>query len=610
MREGALVSLYEKNLEVFKNFSPDLYVELQELEPLYPLKLESTDEQLNYRVSNQNAVCFLHSIYNIENEMKGLISHISQDAETLILFGLGCGYAINQIADSLPHIKMLMIVEPSLEIMKSTLSQIDIISTVSKIKSTAFILNKSPEDAVMVLADGLRLHINSKIEFAFHTAYRSLFSGYYEKVHDGLIKAITNSYVNLQTGYMTHHMYTYNTFKNLKMKTMRLESLIDNLEGNVGIIVGAGPSLNKNMQLLKAVNDRAIILAVGTGIRILDRNGIIPHLRLAFDGTVGELKIFEELDTKTVGLIYGTSLYHEILPDYEGPKFRMVVNMDQITKYLLNEMGQPFQEIRSGFSVSNVAVDLLNKMGCKKIIFLGQDLCYSEGSLYAKGSSNDDVIDFEQQGYRKVKDIYGEEAYTDAGFAGIRKLLEDWIREMPHIEFINATEGGVNLEGAKNVKFEEVLKQLPESANVQKILNQIYTGKMHTMDEQLFEKLKSTILGCEPIILEIMQINSDRLKRLKKLNSYRIKKIKTSGLMREYEEIEKNSNEKLKQIDFYTEVVFPKLGTYIRNMEVNYRYQGPDLDGKLESIEKRLLSETTMVHQYMDLLKQMVDDYK
>ena len=49
------------------------------------------------------------------------------------------------------------------------------------------------------------------------------------------------------------------------------------------IICGPGPSLDKNIDVLRTLGDRALIIAGGTGINALNAGGVIPHICVSID---------------------------------------------------------------------------------------------------------------------------------------------------------------------------------------------------------------------------------------------------------------------------------------------------------------------------------------
>jgi hypothetical protein len=88
-----------------------------------------------------------------------------------------------------------------------------------------------------------------------------------------------------------------------------------------------------------------------------------------------------------------------------------------------------------------------------------------------------------------VEDINGEPVRTSLLLNDYKKSMEEIIRACPEIEFINATEGGANIKGAKNEKLSEVLKKLDKEEVVQ--LNEYLEKEDKT--EIIIEKLEASL---------------------------------------------------------------------------------------------------------------------
>lgn len=136
-----------------------------------------------------------------------------------------------------------------------------------------------------------------------------------------------------------------NSIKNLRIEdAIPIENIIEAFKGKTAIIVSAGPSLNKNMHLIEKLKEKAIILAVGSAIKILDSNGIISRFRVAIDASPGEKKIFDNINTRTSLLIFSNTLFYEILPEYAGDKFRFILETEYTGKYIYKKRNIPFKD--------------------------------------------------------------------------------------------------------------------------------------------------------------------------------------------------------------------------------------------------------------------------
>ena len=108
-----------------------------------------------------------------------------------------------------------------------------------------------------------------------------------------------------------------------------------------------------------------------------------------------------------------------------------------------------------------MAFALAEYMGANIIALMGQDLSFQEklhaGDVTGLFYSEDDV---EENRRRNpiVKDIFGEERYTMGQFLGFRTSFEEAIKRFTGI-VINATEGGLPIEGAKTMRLKDFIDE-------------------------------------------------------------------------------------------------------------------------------------------------------
>jgi hypothetical protein len=103
-----------------------------------------------------------------------------------------------------------------------------------------------------------------------------------------------------------------------------------------------------------------------------------------------------------------------------------------------------------------VALDLALKMGCRKIVTLGLDLAYTNNYVHAKDTSRRNISDVKD--LRVIEDIYGKEVYTTRSMDQYREWIERHIKNFSDVAFYNATEGGANIKGMKNVALKDMVK--------------------------------------------------------------------------------------------------------------------------------------------------------
>lgn len=262
--------------------------------------------------------------------------------------------------------------------------------------------------------------------------------------------------------------YYYNYYSNLLKLPQSYfgDYLFGKFKGIPAIICGAGPSLKKNVELLKNLKDRALIFSGGSGTTVINSFGMDPHFGVAIDPNMTQISRIVGLTSFETPFFYRHRLYHEALDFIHGPHlYNTGAGGYSLPGYFEKKLGIVADEpIDEGHNVINYALNLAYAMGCNPIITVGVDLAYSDNESYPPGvkvhALHDFKVDFKTKQTREellVKgDIYGKDVFT----------LWKWIRESdwysyfakttPEVKLINATEGGIGFEGVENLTLQEV----------------------------------------------------------------------------------------------------------------------------------------------------------
>lgn len=599
-----MMNLYEKNLKFFEEQSKAIYDTLTSSdESKYDSKVTAISP-LNLKVENAGKTCFIHSLYDKKRENKAMFPNISEDAERMVIFGMGTGNCINYICEKYKKIKNITIIEPDLNVFKEALNYLDIFDFVTKAENVTFIINLKKEETLDIIWKMFQKDVIAKFEWVYNISYRSLYADYYEYINLEIIKLISSHTVNLATNSKMLQNWIENAVKNSKKEAVMLSRFLGKLEGIPVIIVGAGPSLNYNMHYLKEVKDKAIIIAAGSAIKVLDSNGIVPHFRIAFDAGEGERNVFKNIDNKSCPLIFSDLLNYHIVEEYKGNKVRMTLDSDFFSRYIARKLYNDEFVYESGFSVTNVAMSVAIKLGLKKIIFMGQDLCYTEGSLYAKGSwmENDGNLNFLAKGFIKTTNVLGETVYSNKPFLAMRDLFERKIKLSPDVKFINATERGLNIAGASNKTFADVIAEdFEESRDIEGLISEIISQNHY---DEVSRKEKIMELDLVAKIEELDEQNDNVFKRLKKLKKYKENGLGINKLQSELNYI-KGLLAELDENELCREVVRPTLQSNFSAISAKHQYNGTDETVLMEREIKALLLITAGMKNYLKYLKSL-----
>lgn len=258
----------------------------------------------------------------------------------------------------------------------------------------------------------------------------------------------------------------YRANRGLIHRNPGVSSLMNRFEGLPAVLVGASPSLDKNMKYLDYAEDRCVLAVCDAVLEPLFRRGIRPSFVVNLDPQETVLKFFTDVDTRDLVLVAPTIAHPKLLEFWKGeivffnkyaPDIPSLVNIARRCEkigYLI-----------PGGTVLSVAFDLVFRLGCDPIVFVGQDLSYpgpgSHSSETVYGSeSSEDVITAMGEDIVYHKDIFGRELPTLKSMFVTKQWLEwafsNWKRKNPPRIF-NCTEGGILSEHCEISPFQETI---------------------------------------------------------------------------------------------------------------------------------------------------------
>ncbi|HDZ4294750.1 TPA: motility associated factor glycosyltransferase family protein [Campylobacter jejuni] len=232
------------------------------------------------------------------------------------------------------------------------------------------------------------------------------------------------------------------------------------------IIVSTGPSLTKQLPLLKKYANKAAIFCADSAYPILAKHGIKPDYvcMLERDDIVSKCfdNDFKEFD-KGILFILASVVHKEVIEFLErNNREYMLVHRPLHFAASLNL--KEFGYIGVGASVANMAYELAASLRHENIIFIGQDLAYAED-----GSSHPSEHIYGNEGEKIRGEVYtlaygGEkQVRTQLTWNLFRQAFEKdifWAKEKLKINTYNCTEGGARIEGTIEKPFKGTCETL------------------------------------------------------------------------------------------------------------------------------------------------------
>lgn len=227
------------------------------------------------------------------------------------------------------------------------------------------------------------------------------------------------------------------------------------------IVISAGPSLSKQLPLLKKVQENAVLFCADGALNIVLEQGIEPDYILNTDISDWAKAFLHQIPAKSL-LINGYSTHPKTLESLKGKNLSVVLGTkDGVCQY---NFFKDFGFVELGGNVSHFAYALALELGFKNIIMLGQNLSLDfNGNSHAKGYAFGENYETDAKiEYFKVKAYGGQgEVTTHITWDYYRKDLERlFLLNKDKATFINSTEGGAFIKFSKELSFEESAKIL------------------------------------------------------------------------------------------------------------------------------------------------------
>jgi hypothetical protein len=178
--------------------------------------------------------------------------------------------------------------------------------------------------------------------------------------------------------------------ENLRKNLARLRSAngINSLrgiaKGRGAFIVGAGPSLDRDVITLSAPNG-CVIISTDTALPVLLNAGVAPHFVVTADPQAESLRHFSLAGRFDLPLILTPTASADILEKWTGPVYAGFIRTDRLTDEALR-MADTMGTFKSGGTVSALAFEAAIIMGADPVILVGQDFGWPGGRCYAQGT--------------------------------------------------------------------------------------------------------------------------------------------------------------------------------------------------------------------------------
>jgi hypothetical protein len=468
-RPGQSSAVLERNLQALAALSPDVARQVRGSGARDDVRFVVTEDGvLSATIGDGTGARALASKRRPLEEAKRLADTVTlQEAGVVVVLGFGAGHHAAAMTERMRRTGLVIVFEPDLELLRAVLERIDHSAWIGR-GNVFFLSDAEDGGAISAALRGAEGIAALGVKFLEHPATRGrigVLADRFSEQFTGVMKAVRTSVV---TTLVQVEVTLRNCLMNLDhfVTGAGVADLAGSCAGKAAVVVSAGPSLQRNIELLArpGVRDRVVIIAAQTVLKVLLKHGIKPHFVTALDYHEISRRFYEGLtpaDVEGVTLIAEPKANPAILEAFPGT---IRCPGHQFLNELLGpELVPNAGELPSGATVAHLAYYFARHLGCDPVLLVGQDLGFTDGQYYSAGAAIHDVWACELNGFntlemmewqrivrmrsllRKGTDVLGRGIYTDEQMSSYLVQFErDFLADTGRgLTVIDATEGGV-----------------------------------------------------------------------------------------------------------------------------------------------------------------------
>jgi len=460
-------NIYAKNISALAKVDPSLTALLFSHATNEKFSVYQGKDLLDINIINNESHQYMY-----DNPLKDLEA-LAQEFETqysrypvLFFYGIGNGIFYKLLSGNPTH-KHFIIIEPEVELIYIALNFIDI---AEDIKNERIIIKLSSQ---MTFGEATKIVYKGDIKPYVKLYNLNVHSNFYETYQDDMNNINQLLIRSLKQMVLNHGNDTKDALIGIEQHIANLPKMIaghqvqDLFKQRVAkhaVVISTGPSLAKQLPLLKQYAPYLTLICIDASLPILQKHNIVPDIVVSMERVELTSKFFEDLSPevreKTYFLV--SSLTHaKSIKNLENTKLILAMRPLSYMRYFdMPEYGY----VGSGMSAANLGYQAAYLMHHENIILIGQDLAYSEdGRSHAKGHifteneltpKDDDLLVTKYGGEGVIK--------TTLVWSMFRNFFERDIEftTQKSIMTFNCTEGGAKIHGAIERSFQDTLKDI------------------------------------------------------------------------------------------------------------------------------------------------------
>ena len=481
---------YVANMRALWEHCPRLAVEIDRVDDSEMIACEESRRggptcQL---MGSAGELVYLHSRYDPEREAKKWCDGVEEQAREqedpengriamcYFVDGFGLGYHVKELFDRLHGEAFIVVSEQNVSLLRTAMETADFSEMLSSDRLVVMTLANreeifkklQPHSNAMMLGVVFTRSLHRR-DREFHEQIHTLVAEYASYLRSHLVSLLANGVATCEN--VLQNLPTY-------VGTSSIGVLQGRFRGCPAVVVSAGPSLRRNIETLKKIRDRVVVIAVQTTLKPLLGYGIVPDFVTSLDYHEVSTRFFEGLEAeelRDVHMVAEPKANWNVIDYYRGRGPISLLGND-FAQGVLRGGKDNHAELPAGATVAHLAFYLAEYIGADPIVFVGQDLGFTDNVYYSPGTALHAVWRPELNRFytmemkewerivrhrnvlRRIPDIHGQEIYTDEQmFTYLQQFEKDFAKCTARI--IDASEGGTLKRYCETMPLQDVADQ-------------------------------------------------------------------------------------------------------------------------------------------------------
>lgn len=390
------------------------------------------------------------------------------DVAGVVAVGFAGMYHLMEMARIAPENSCMIVMDINPGLMRDALRYCRLEDILQHLPRIAFIVN----DDIDAAKRELRMLLKEVPELTFSVFMHPVMRRTFPAAYAALAEEINSEFKLEASDRATHarraEEWTLNAFDNLPhmLALPGVGALRDAFKGANAIVACAGPGLIDSIEFIKQHQAACPVFAVGTALRPLLAQGIVPDFVVALDASTKTLAQIPLEGGGDCWLIASSIVPPAYWNAFPGRAFTYSIRVLENYNNWLKNAGLEPDRLNIGGTVSLTAVDAARLCGCGNIFLCGLDLALAEdGTTHAANSAYGDSR--LGPGYVVyVKGNYRRQVPTTIQFASYVKQMGAYFKDISRqggVELYNITTCGAFIDNTVVVKPGDFIDNAPGS---------------------------------------------------------------------------------------------------------------------------------------------------